>query len=190
MHEDVPYQVSNVPLPILNVWSRLAANNPGKHFIHPDRLILLRQQVLRHPLSDEAKLCSVGSEIVEADLLSRRLHEELERKKDSPKKKLRVRSATHKSATGISTGTNDLKITSAARNVSAADKIKEMQQELRAALARLDDFDNEGTPASPTKIRIQPSLLLHKSPVAQIRVHNTVSSKLNYIIEEVRTFQQ
>lgn len=197
MHEDVPYQVFNLPPSILSVWSRLATNDTGQdttHLIHPDRLIRLRQHVILRPLSDEAKLCALGNEIAEADILNRRLLEELERTKGSQKDKLRLRSASHKSqsATGISTGTNDLKVVSAARNVSAADRIKEVQQELRAALARLDDFDNEGLGAdstSPATLSIQPSALLHQSPVARTRVGKTASSKLNYIIGEVSALQ-
>lgn len=197
MYEDVPYQVFNLPPSILSVWSRLATHDNSQnatHLIHPDRLIRLRQHVILRPLSDEAKLCALGSEIAEADILNRRLLEELERTKGSQKDRLRLRSASHKSqsVTGISTGTNDLKVVSAARNVSAVDRIKEVQQELQIALARLDDFENEGLgtdSTSPATLPTQPSALLHQSPVARTRVGKTASTKLNYIIGEVSVLQ-
>ncbi|KAF5390156.1 hypothetical protein D9757_002922 [Collybiopsis confluens] len=191
-HEDVPYQVSRIPDPILKAWSRLSGLTADVDLMHPDRLIKLRQQVLQHPLSDEIKLCSVGNEVARTDLLRRRLYQTESRK--GRKDRLISRKL---SLTAVPKSTNDSVKTrsSASGNSPSSDNIKEMQRELHAALARLDALEADHDPsvaATSTTATTQSSqinsILVHQSPVAHSRIGKTLSSKLNFIIEEVQKY--
>ncbi|KAF9076323.1 P-loop containing nucleoside triphosphate hydrolase protein [Rhodocollybia butyracea] len=178
-HVYIPYQVSKIPLSIRTAWSRLSQSQP-EGLIHSDRLIKLREKVTSSPLITEEKLCSLGTEISEADLLDRRLGEELEEKTSRRKGK----SARQHAAAGISMGTTDKSPSSARRNESAV-RIAEMQQELHA---RREAMANEEKASTTIRIPESSSVLLRQSPLAEARVVKTASSKLNFIIEEVQKY--
>ncbi|KAJ4486158.1 hypothetical protein J3R30DRAFT_3444646 [Lentinula aciculospora] len=191
MHEDIPYHVLNVPPAIIKEWSRL----PG-HLIHSGRLLQLQQRVHRYPLTDDLTLCSMGQQISKIESQNHLILEELEQKKGKQKEKAKQ----HNPSSVTATGKNELKTRTAEKNASFHDRIREMQKDLQASLARLDVLEEIGGVAvseseSPNSLKIkipvslnQNSTLLHQSPVAHAHVWSTASSKLNYILEEVQRY--
>ncbi|KAJ3971109.1 P-loop containing nucleoside triphosphate hydrolase protein [Lentinula raphanica] len=184
MHEDIPYLVSDVPSTILKEWSPLP-----NQFIHSDRLLRLREQVIRYPLTSGDALCSLGQEVSRVNLQHRLIITEMEQKKGKSKGNEKTKQAS----SIISAGTNNLKARSG-KVATSNDRIREMQNELRDSLARLAALEgHEESPVSGLKIRIPPRpdpncVLLRQSPIALARVRGTASSKLNYILEEVQKY--
>ncbi|KAF8832365.1 hypothetical protein HHX47_DHR1001658 [Lentinula edodes] len=183
MHDYMPYFVINIPSPILKEWSGLP-----DHLIPADRLLQLQQRVHRWPLSDEVQLCSFGREIGEIDVRHRLILEELTQKKEKRKEK--------EKKPAFPVVSSDFKTRTAKKKASSNDRdhrIREMRKDLQASLARLDALEENGSPAGSSSLKIKipasmnrNSILLHQSPVAHAHVQSTASSKLNYILEEVK----
>ncbi|TFK61006.1 hypothetical protein BDN72DRAFT_850036 [Pluteus cervinus] len=185
MHEDVPYRVFGVNPLVFEGWSRMPkgedsdANPTG--FIHPDRLIKLRQHVNARPLATIPNLVEEGQLIAEEDIKIRRLYEEsLRRKKSERRNKSNRQQDPNVTA----------KATTAAKRASATETLKEVQKELNTSLARADSEGQEQlSPSPPQPLPIQhnqaSSGLVLSSPVITTRIGSSASSKLNYIIKEV-----
>ncbi len=79
-----------------------------------------------------------------------------------------------------------------AKKAASPEKLKEMKKELDAALSRLERLEKEDADPSDASARTLPdvpSTLLSLSPFRRIRIKDSASSKLNYIINEVASFQ-
>lgn len=173
-------------LEVFNAWSRTPTcaeltNLDPIGFMHPDRLIRLRNIVVAQPLISEYRLIQTGIAISETDRQSRRLYEESDKQKNK-RTKFDIREIGPKVAHAQ------------AKAVAGREKLEEIRRELRAALARLDSLQQEEEDGSSVSLSVHTSIitptlpnssLLVASPLAQLHIGSSGSSKVDYIINEV-----
>lgn len=173
-HEDVPYRVHSLGRPIFEAWTRTthSLDSDGDlscGYIHPDRLRGLRNLVLSKPLVSQDDLIEAGVYTAEQDAKQKVAYQEsLKRKKPSKSLRNHDDSASRKA-------------TQAAKKAADPNTIKEVQKELAAQV----DTDVELT--SPGRSHVhRPSALVSKSHIAHTRLGSSASTKLNFIINEVK----
>ena len=182
-------------------------------FLHADRLISLRELILNKPLMDINRITEVGQTVALRDTAFRKLYDEKERKK-SRKNRHGKRSSGGGGNSG-DTWSEDRSSSSQlamvfAKKASAMETLVAMQKELDAVMSLQEEEANfgEGAPiitdggggpsftaksqaaiaqlnnlAAPTS-----SVLLAKSPLAVTMVGRSASTKLNYILQEVKQY--
>jgi hypothetical protein len=186
-HEEIPFRVLDLEQRVFDAWTRTPGSEPlaspdQTGLVHADRLLKLYDMVVQKPLIKIDDMVNMGQTVAARDKVFRQAYEASQRKKGKGRRK-----AKHADDPTSSSQMAD----SFAKKASAADTLREMQKELDATLARLqnDDDDDDGTSAnnskvgSPTK---RPSNLVASSPLAKVRIASSASTKLNYIINEVR----
>ncbi|KAF7295657.1 Helicase C-terminal domain-containing protein [Mycena indigotica] len=171
-HEDVPYQLTDVVKPIMDIWSRTIAN--GALYIHADRIKRLRDWMVSHPLASEEAICRAGREQVEEDVKWRA---EVERRERQAMKGKSTGSsgASHEQSRRKAKATEAIKSSSDAKTVTEIHKSLE-QVELGITM--------------DTETRDPPSILLARSHIGQAKLGTTTSSKLNYIINEILQYSK
>ena len=181
-HEDVPYRVAHMNDEIFEVWSRTPGKEPSCNpsqtgFVHADRLLRLYDIIKEKPLISQPALIELGHRVGSRDQAFRRAYEESQRKKKGRKNTKRNEE--------LSASSQSQMADNFAKKASAADTLREMQQELDATLARLarDEDDSEQSSIQSQVKRV--SNLAAASPLAPTRIGPSASSKLNYIIKEV-----
>jgi hypothetical protein len=190
-HEDVPFRVSSMPQQIFDAWTRVdlksghADAQQNLHgslpmvFMHPDRLIKLRDMVISRPLVPTNSIIDLGAKQDEYDRHARFWYLESQRilKKNKRDKDRNVHNG----------------------NSMTLDKMREVQYELDMAKERLKALaEEEDTGSSAITIRGFPTsepsavnhsaakiMLLASSPLAGVRIGRSASSKLNYILGDV-----
>jgi len=185
-HEEIPFRVLDLDQRVFDAWTRTPGSEPlagpdQTGLVHADRLLKLYDMVVQKPLIKIDDMVNLGQTVAARDKVFRQAYEASQRKKGKGRRK-----AKHADDPTSSSQMAD----SFAKKASAADTLREMQKELDATLARLqNDDDDDGTSAnnskvgSPTK---RPSNLVASSPLAKVRIASSTSTKLNYIIDEVR----
>ncbi|KAF8809006.1 hypothetical protein BYT27DRAFT_7222578 [Phlegmacium glaucopus] len=188
-HEDVPYRAFHMNEPIYNAWSRTPGNEPScdpnqTGFLHADRLLKLYDIVKEKPLISQPALIELGHRVGIRDQAFRKAYEESQRKRKGRK------SSKHNDE--FSALSQSKMADNFAKKASAADTLREMQQELDGTLARLardeDDHEQSSTSGPSSAIQRQVkgiSSLAAASPLSTTRIGSSASSKLNYIIDEV-----
>jgi hypothetical protein len=187
--ESVPFLVSGLPPEVLRAWTRTPGRPvtaghlpPGTAFVHPERLVQLRQCVLAQPLLSAPALVELGDEVCELEGL-----------------RMGLRSPAKKGRKGKSVMCEDEEVRGKDKALAAATKMaskeKEMVAEMTAVQARLRMEEEDPEMAdrrwlrslSSSRIRdgVPNSFLLARSLLASVRVHSSASSKLNYILNEV-----
>lgn len=177
LHPYVPHRVYAMPEDVYAAWSLLPAwvshasdphfPSPAYHLLIPDRLKALRNMLVRRPLASAARMVEWGHAVSDAD--SARL--ELSQERISVNKTLRRHRAAIRQKEQQQTQR---------RNVNYAAKV-ERTARLLAAQDRLKAlFSGE----EGGQVAANPALLA-SSPLAGVRVGNSTSSKLNYILNEV-----
>jgi SNF2 family DNA or RNA helicase len=155
-------------------------------FMHVDRIIRLQDYVIRRPLVPENVLVEEGRRISEEDREMRRLFIEAQKNKGKGHKKALYVQDEHASELADN----------ATKKARAADTLKEMRKELNASIARVDGEPtarDNALPSSATSRHSESSSeysekILSFSPFANIRVGHSVSSKINWIINEVKAY--
>ena len=165
-HPYVFTRVYNMPTPIYEKWSNLPADIgevadahgliPFK-FMTPDRLRPLRNYVQSNPLASVGRLLRLGEWFEESDRLHAKWIAEQSRLRKDMKK---LRESDKKQT----------KTTPVASNETLK-RLLEAQKRYKEEFHSVTDEPN--------------STLLSESPIAGVRVGNTASSKLNYILNEV-----
>jgi hypothetical protein len=184
-HEDVPYRVFDLDQRVFDAWTRTPGLEPSAStrqtgLVHADRLLKLYDMVVKKPLIKVDAMVEWGQTVAARDIVLRQTYEDSLRKKGKGRRK-----AKHDDSTSSSQMADNF-----AKKASSADTLREMQKDLDATLGRLQaDDDDDGMSAnrsivgSPTK---RLSNLVASSPLAKVRIASSASTKLNYIINEVR----
>jgi SNF2 family DNA or RNA helicase len=186
-HEDVPFRVYDLEEHVFNAWARTAnlenrSSDRITGFMHRDRLVKLRDQVLSRPLISVDALVLCGHAVAQEELEYRQLNM---KRLNSRKKKSRPDQKGHSKEI-----TTQSKAARWAKSGAGAEKIKEVRKELVAALKRLEGVPDGGdimsSPSRNPRIERPNSTLLSSSLLAHVRVGSSCSTKLNYILNEVR----
>ncbi|KAK0463570.1 uncharacterized protein EV420DRAFT_1618586 [Desarmillaria tabescens] len=159
---------------IPGVQSQDGSHNTFAGLMHPDRLVTMRNTISQQPLITVGRMLELGTAIAERDHAKQLLFTESTKKMDLRKRKA---SRLHEDA----------------KKAASPEKLREMKKELDAALSRLERLEKEDADpldAGPRTLPEVPSVLLSRSPFRHIRIKDSASSKLNYIINEVLRYAQ
>ena len=175
-HVDIPYQVFHMSPHVLNAWTRIrvcdASSRPSSliGLMHPDRLLKIRHLVVNRPLILEERVVEWGAMVTDQDETQRRLVEEEEFKKLKKKQKHEMRDFN-----------NQLKAAEWAKQGARAEVIQEIRMELAKVLKKMEDF-----PQRPEPVERDRRHALPPSVLSSARIGTSYSTKLNYILNEVR----
>ena len=186
---EVPFLVLGIPQRLLEVWSELSYttptslqhSSPKTFLMFPLRLVKLREIVLARPFINEIKLVEAGYDQMREDQARNELFLQSVRKKAKGVKRRVVEENVRETR----------KAEEAARQGQG--KVLEMQNELRLVTERqapkthtATRWDKGGTvgnrPPDPTW-----QTLMSKNPLVNARLITTRSSKLNYLLKDVRS---
>lgn len=190
-HEDIPYRVYNMPQMIFEAWTRTelklghtppeeltAVDSPAMVLMHPDRLAKLRKAILSEPLISTTQLAQWGNAIGSEDRQNRELY--LENQKIRKKNRRRGKDSDNpKTKTTLD---SVWKITSAGK--MKEERVLHLAQEKQKQKAFFEEDRtvlNSSTPDDALAAKAT-------SPLAGVRVGQSASSKLNFIIAEVWNF--
>jgi hypothetical protein len=151
----------------------------GPFIMFPLRLAKLREIVLARPFMNEAKLVELAH--AHAKLVRERNDLLLQTVRKRPK------GAKRRIVDENARETRKVEETSR----QGQDKVLEMQNELRLATERQDPAAIQGDKGGTVfNISSNPTMqtLMSRNPLAQARVVTSKSSKLNYLLKEVRFF--
>lgn len=186
-HEDVPYHISCLDQSVFEAWTRTPDIDPStpsmNGFMHVDRITKLRDFVVRRPLAQVDVLVEGGQHVADEDRELRRLYAESQ-------KSLKKSKGSGKRAAQIQNERPSELADNAAKKARAPDTLREMQKELNASISRLDgEIEGDGVPTSETALpSSEYSEILLSSPFANVRIGHSVSSKINWIINEVKSY--
>ena len=191
---EIPFVFAGIPQRVLEAWSELsyrdatppdlAPPSPTPFLMFPLQLVKLRDLVLARPFIDEARLIDAGHAKAEEDKVRNLLFLQSVRKREKAKgtKKRVVEENVRETR----------KAEEAARQ--RQDKVLEMQNELRLVTERqipkaptTSRKDNDETVLTGTPGPTQQTPM-SRSPLANARMITSRSSKLNYLLKEVRLF--
>ena len=187
---EVPFVVSGISHPVLEVWSELHHStaptslqdpSPALFLISPFRLVKLRDIVLARPFINETNLVEAGHAQVKEDEARNAAFLQSVRKKAKGTKKRVAEENVRETR----------KAEEAARQ--RHDKVLEMQNELRLATEKQAPKNPASTQGDkgarvPRRSPVSGStsgITMSKTPIANARVATSKSSKLNYLLKEV-----
>ncbi|CAL1705728.1 unnamed protein product [Somion occarium] len=181
-HANVFHRAFGIPEAIYQAWTPLPASvssitdffssNPYS-FCHPEHLFKLHQLISKRPLLNEAGLIDIGYAVRKEELLRYRFN----------MSRLQMSKAGKRQKDHLSDKTMKLK----EFDLTSPGKLKHIRQELIDAQDRVQTISAGATPGEHVAPHetYTTSPLLAKSPLAQVRIGNTTSSKLNYIINDI-----
>ena len=202
---EVPYRISNALQRLRQTWGivhepEYASDDSVPFLVYPSYALELRDTLMRQPLIKEESLAT-RAELLRAK--NRTLSAFVEATKSRAERRSDSKSSSEKRKRRDEAQVDRAKLDTARRTatVHSKEKLQELQREfrlaqekLRADAARADFGDTESgaSSASPSSVEREPvdfsmarNQLLRKSPYTQLRIGNSASSKLNYVLEEV-----
>ncbi len=143
----------------------------------PMALLKLRDFIMAHPLRPLPGIIEMGHTVVEEERRWKELEELHTRLKKKGSKERRPKNEAANSLGSL-------------KRATAEKKLEELRREYHAAAARLSSANtgDEGAPVQKDDASSQrkvASTLLRLSPVAGVRIGNSTSTKLDYILNEV-----
>ena len=180
-HYHAFHRVENLPSQVYDAWSmfdQYPAVICTESLLPPMALIKLRDFIMKHPLKPLAGIIEMGHTVVEEERRWQELdelHSHLKHK--GPRERRRKDEAA-----------NSL---GSLKRATAEKKLEELRRQYQAAAARLTSAST-GEEAEPIRKedassqRKVASALLRLSPVANVRIKNSTSTKLDFIIHDVR----
>ena len=176
---EVPFRISNVPDSIRTAWSRFDAIKSSDYFLPPARAIRLREVVFRQPLISEKRLLEHAEATKDAERVRVLLFEaKTQRLKKSGKNKFNE------------DGQRGARASEVRKLAESPEKFEEILKEYKKAEERLnhdEELDDvaDDLHQNAGSVPAQGSRLLRDSLIANVRIGNSTSSKLNYILQEV-----
>ncbi|KAL5511334.1 hypothetical protein ACEPAH_4550 [Sanghuangporus vaninii] len=205
---EVPYRISNASQRLRQTWGLVhepeyALDSSVPFLVYPSYALELRDTILRQPLIKEDSLAT-RAEILRDK--NRALTAFIEATKSKAERRSDSKSSSEKRKRREEVQVDRVKLDTARRTATThpKEKLQELQREFRmaqerlkteAAKADLGDMEpdtSSGSAPSQDQVLLDFSIarrqLLLGSPNSQLRVGNSASSKLNYILEEVRKY--
>lgn len=180
-HEDIPFRTTNINIDnLFSTWSRIDPSPSSTHdLMHPDRLLKLRGFIRKRPLASWDEIIFRGAKFSQLDHLHRQYYEQSLSSKNKPGNKKKIKSL------------NDAKEEAGNQSAKSPEKMKEVKVALQAALKGLDELNKDDSSAGNLPLAFaqseeHDSSLIWRNPLANARVGRSESSKMNYIINEVR----
>ncbi|KAI0695860.1 SNF2 family N-terminal domain-containing protein [Cerioporus squamosus] len=179
-HYHAFHRVERLPSQVYGAWSMFDQHARAictESLLPPMALLKLRDFIMTHPLRPLPGIIAMGHTVVDEERRWKELEELHARLKKKGSKERRPKDEA----------TNSL---GSLKRATAEQKLEELRREYHAAAARLSSADS-GEEAAPVRQedaasqRKVASTLLRLSPVAGVRVKNSTSSKLDYILNEV-----
>ncbi|KAH8117115.1 hypothetical protein DFH11DRAFT_1505319 [Phellopilus nigrolimitatus] len=195
---ELPYRIHHAPARTKQAWG-IAHHDPqytreNAFFMYPQYAMELRDAVMRQPLASEERLAERAALVREKD---RALLAYVEARKPRSERASEDAPKQRKKRKREGTEVDKAKLGHVRRAMESKESLQEKHEEFRLAQERLKalaEADEEGLPviipASPSKpesLRATAEFL-PMSPIAKMRVGNSTSSKLNYILDEVRKY--
>ncbi|OCH92096.1 hypothetical protein OBBRIDRAFT_475629 [Obba rivulosa] len=184
------HRVHNMQQPVYEAWTALGSDlaQSSEGLLPSDRLGKFRDFLLAHPLAPEDNIADAGYDVSREDARLDNWRKAQHRSSKSARDKEDISSGSLKELEKLKSGP-----------AGSTQKLREMQealhieQERQRLLAEADEDVDLDAPASadahPTPQGMptpgQPSILLSRQPSARIRIGNSTSSKLDYILKEV-----
>ncbi|KAI8982894.1 P-loop containing nucleoside triphosphate hydrolase protein [Trametes punicea] len=182
------HRINKMPSLVYDAWSvlpQVAREACPIQLLPPDVLVQLRQSVTQRPLSSAAKIAEMGN----AYRQQQEAYKEILRLQERSKKRSTRDRQAFDEGKPVSSPSKQVERT------SAKEKMEEMKREMDAALARYsaryrsEDAENATlVQSNDLSQRMVASSLLRLSPVADVRIRNSTSTKLDYILNEVLTY--
>lgn len=175
-HPFVFHRCYGLSAAVYQAWTPLWIKDQGQidSLLHADRFLKLRDLAVKRPLASEDILITHGQTIRE---------EEEERRKEEERRRF-LRNKNIRDST--------LKEIDAGRRAAAPEKISEMQQELQAAHEDMMVVHDQRSPSvipthSPRMSYVSrlPRTFPASSILSRVRIGNSTSSKLDYLLNEV-----
>lgn len=185
---EIPFVIDGVPRIVLEAWTELSSDSPAtfrtsflaSDLMFPQRLVKLRGIILARPFIDETKLVNAGRAQADEDRIRNARFLQSIRKKAKVAKKHAVEENARETR----------KAEEAARQNQ--DKVLEMQNELRLVTQKQGSL----APTTAHKDSDDSVFIRRSNPTWQLPASKTVlanaraitsrSSKLNYLLKEVR----
>ncbi|RDX46999.1 hypothetical protein OH76DRAFT_1465208 [Lentinus brumalis] len=181
-HYHAFHRVKKLPPQVFDAWSMFdehARTICTELLLPPMALLKLRDFIMAHPLRPLPGIIEMGHTVVEEERRWKELEELHTRLKKKGSKERRPKNEAANSLGSL-------------KRATAEKKLEELRREYYAVAARLSSADtgDEGAPVQKDDASSQrkvASTLLRLSPVAGVRIGNSTSTKLDYILNEVLT---
>ncbi|KAH8099642.1 hypothetical protein BXZ70DRAFT_942710 [Cristinia sonorae] len=182
-YPNVFHQVTGLPQEVYTAWTNLSdagypltySSDPPIYLCSPERLFKLREMIFKQPLSPLSRMIAWGPAVAKEDQL----------RDMANMSRMRVSKVWRKQLTKTNKATlmKEMAGIDKEKLKSIHDELAEAQANVRALTK--GEGEGGGHPAMLPPQDSDRSSMLDDSPLARVRIRNSMSSKLNYILKEV-----